>query len=695
MNGRVYVFANVESGVNEQERVVCLDADTGKILWEHRFGIFLTTIVSNRLGWSSPVGDPETGNVYVHGTAGLLICLDASGKVVWQRSLTEEFGRVSGYGGRLHTPVVDGDLLILSFLNSSWGAHGKGAHRYVAFDKRDGKVIWWSDPGGQPLDMTYACPVVAVINGRRLLIAPAADGAVHALQVQTGEKVWTFRLSERGLNTSPVVWGNRVYASHSEENLDSTVMGRVVCIDATGTGDVTDSHELWRLEGLTAGYVSPTIHDGRLYVVDNAANLSAINAETGKPIWSHKIGTVGKGSPVWADGKIYVGEVNGEFHIIEAGADAAKSLDVEAFSNPDGTVVEVYGSPAIANGRVYFLTRNSLYCIGSKSGGSSFTTTHGTQPVGLAPADAKVAKLLVVPGDVEIKPGEKIAFTVRGYDDKGRYLRDVEANWMLPTPPPPPKVGPMAGTPQMGPLVGTLGSGEASFTADAGIPFQAGVVLAKTGDLNATVRVRVAPDIPFREDFEGVAVNGVPGGWIGVQGKCRVVEQDGGKVLKKLANSQSPPFARIFGNIAPVSPAGYTVEADIKGINKGRRFYPDMGLLNCRYQLILVGTTAKPKLRIVGWSPMPRLQKEIDFNWKPKVWYRVKFSVDVSNDQGLLRGKVWPRDEAEPAAWTIEVTDPMPYVAGSPGIYAYSTGVTQDSPGTEVFFDNVKVTRNQ
>jgi hypothetical protein len=60
-----------------------------------------------------------------------------------------------------------------------------------------------------------------------------------------------------------------------------------------------------------------------------------------------------------------------------------------------------------------------------------------------------------------------------------------------------------------------------------------------------------------------------------------------------------------------------------------------------------------------------------------------------------LRGKVWPRDEAEPAAWTIEVTDPMPYVAGSPGIYAYSTGVTQDSPGTEVFFDNVKVTRNQ
>jgi len=252
----------------------------------------------------------------------------------------------------------------------------------------------------------------------------------------------------------------------------------------------------------------------------------------------------------------------------------------------------------------------------------------------------------------------------------------------------------MAGTPQMAALKGIVDS-NGTFTADGETPFQAGLILAKAGDLKATARVRVAPDLPFSEDFDGVADNGVPGGWIGVQGKCRVVEHDGGKVLKKLATSNSPPFARIFGRMAPPVEAGYTVEADVKGVNKGRRFYPDMGLLNCRYRLILMGTTARPKLRIVAWSPMPRLQREVDFNWKPKVWYRMKFSADVMDGKGLLRGKVWPRGETEPTEWTIEATDPAPYPEGSPGLYAYSTGVTQTSPGTEVFFDNVRVTRNR
>ncbi len=341
MDGRAYVFTNVGAGINEQERLVCLDADSGRILWEHRFPVFLTDIVSNRLGWSSPAGDPETGNVYVHGTGGLLICLNRGGKVVWERALYEELGRVCGYGGRLHTPLVDEDLVILSFLNSSWGPHTRGSHRYVAFDKRDGKIVWWSQPGGQPLDTTYACPVVAVINGQRLLIAPNADGAIHALKVRTGEKVWTFSLSKRGLNVSPVVSGNRVYVGHSEENIDTAQLGRIVCIDATGTGDVTKTHEVWRVDAVTVEYCSLAIHDGRLYAIDNSANLMSIDADTGKEIYRHNLGTVGKGSPVWADGKIYVGEVNGRFHIIRVGEDGAESLDVEEFKNPNGTVVEI------------------------------------------------------------------------------------------------------------------------------------------------------------------------------------------------------------------------------------------------------------------------------------------------------------------------------------------------------------------
>lgn len=120
-NGRAYFIGRHGEGVHEQERVVCLDADTGKFVAEHRFNVFHTDIVSVRLGWTTVCGDPKTGNIYAHGTQGLLFCFDKDLKVVWQKSLTEEFGRVSGYGGRVTSPIIDGDLVILGIINSSLG----------------------------------------------------------------------------------------------------------------------------------------------------------------------------------------------------------------------------------------------------------------------------------------------------------------------------------------------------------------------------------------------------------------------------------------------------------------------------------------------------------------------------------------------------------------------------------------------
>ena len=110
-------------------------------------------------------------------------------------------------------------------------------------------VVWTTTPGGPPKNTTYPVAVVAKINGRRLLIDANADGHVYAMDVRTGEKIWSFRVSQGALNSSVVVDGARVYASHNQENTDTTVMGRVVCINGTGTGDITKSHELWRVDG--------------------------------------------------------------------------------------------------------------------------------------------------------------------------------------------------------------------------------------------------------------------------------------------------------------------------------------------------------------------------------------------------------------------------------------------------------------
>jgi len=135
-DGRVFVVSRIGEGVNEQERVLCAEASTGKLIWEYRFNVFLTDIPSARVGWSSPTVDPETGHVFAHGVQNIFVCLDRSGNVVWERSLHEELGVIMGYGGRTHTPVVDGDFVILSFLNSSWGSQNLARHRYAAFDKK-------------------------------------------------------------------------------------------------------------------------------------------------------------------------------------------------------------------------------------------------------------------------------------------------------------------------------------------------------------------------------------------------------------------------------------------------------------------------------------------------------------------------------------------------------------------------------
>src|SRR5262249_16659579 len=150
MGGRVYILNNVGEEITEQERVMCFDADTGKVLWQHKFNVWHTDIVSIRLGWTNLAGDPRTGHVYAHGTQGLLLCLDKEGKVVWSRSLTEEFGRITGYGGRVTSPMVDGDLVLIGMANSSWGPGAKGANRFVAFDRSNGKVVWWTEVPGQP-----------------------------------------------------------------------------------------------------------------------------------------------------------------------------------------------------------------------------------------------------------------------------------------------------------------------------------------------------------------------------------------------------------------------------------------------------------------------------------------------------------------------------------------------------------------
>ena len=660
LNNRVYVIGRVGVDITEQERVACFDAETGNLLWEHRFNVFHSTIPFNRLGWTSLASDRETGYIYAHTISGVFACFDKDGKVVWSHSLTEEFGRFTGYGGRTVTPVVDGNFVILSFLNTSWGSHAAMRHRYFAFDKKTGEVVWTTKPGGPPKDTTYPVSVVAEINGRRLLIDGNSDGHVYAMDVQTGEKVWGFQVSQGPLNASVVVDGTRVYASHNRENTDTTVMGRVVCIDGTGTGDITETHELWRVDGIEAGYSSPAIADGRLYVVDSSANLHCLNGETGEVHWTHSLGTVGKGSPVVADGKIYVGEVNGQFHILQPGENECKTLSTVQIEREPGHYAEIYGSPAIADGRVYFTTEEGLYCLGAQRSSASSQSVLGSSSAGMRMSRGAPASIQIVPTEVLARPGGSLQFSVRTFNDEGvQVIGAKAAEWSL------------------NGLSGTIDE-NGKLTLESSQVGQAGTVSAMIGDLQNSARVRVVPQLPWSEDFESIEEGKSPPHWVRATNRFVVREMDGNKILVKPPARRGLHRSNVY--IGPPTMKDYTVQVDLLG-TKPKRNLPDMGLIANRYTLEMQGN--HQRLQVLSWRSDLRMAKWVKFKWEPNVWYTMKMTVDIVDSTAHVKGKVWAKDEPEPEEWTIIVEDPLPNREGSPGIYGYSPA--------EIYYDNLKV----
>ena len=218
VNGRIYAINLSGKGITEQEEVFVVDAATGKEIWNYKFNCFHTDVPNSRVGWASVAVDPETGYVYANGVQGLVLCLDRDGKLLWSKSTIELYGRITGYGGRTYTPIIDEDRVIVAFNNSSFGPHASGPHRFLAMDKRTGDVVWWGTRAAGRKIRPTPIPVVAVIGGQRLIIAGNADGDLYAIKARTGEKVWGFAASQRGFNSSPVVDGYRVYITHSEEN---------------------------------------------------------------------------------------------------------------------------------------------------------------------------------------------------------------------------------------------------------------------------------------------------------------------------------------------------------------------------------------------------------------------------------------------------------------------------------------------
>lgn len=663
MDNRVYLQNTADKGALEQERVMCFNADNGKLLWEHRFNIYLSDVPPHRVGWASPVGDPETGNVYAFSVGGTLLALSREGKVVWERSLGEDFGLLTTHGGRTVSPLIDKNLVIISGVTFQWGQHARGAHRFMAFNKRTGETMWVSAPGGRPYDTTYAAPIIVNVNGTRLLIQGASDGVVHAIKPQTGEPVWKYEISKRGLNTGVVVYGNTAILTHSEENLDSSEMGMMVAVDAAAKGEIKKDQVKWATYGWQGGFSSPVLDGDRMYQVDNSANLAAFDVKNGKQLWLKSLGTSQKASPVLADGKLYLGTENGKFFILKPSATGCEILDEDQL----GTVAlpdKIIASVAISNGRVFVVSESNMYAIGKKTKPSPFEKM-SVGSLGLVGGDNPATYVQVVPTELILKPGDKVNFRVRLFDAQGNFIREEpSATWSLDQ------------------LKGDVANGQFVVSPDA--IAQAGLVKATVGGVTGSASVRVFPPLPWSENFESMAVNTIPPTWVNTALKFVVRDLNGNKVLVKTTEGSSL-LSRARAYFGPSDWSNYTVEADVNATLK-RRQQGDAGVIAQRYSLTLYGNSQM--LHLEPWQPETERTVTMPYAWKPDTWYRMKLQVEnLPDGKTRARGKVWPASEAEPTAWMIERVDPIPNRQGAPGIFG--------SALAELYFDNVKVYRNQ
>jgi outer membrane protein assembly factor BamB len=686
-DGRVFAFGFYGETTDVEETLICLDVKTGKKLWEYRFRDFISDTTYNRYAIGAPVVDPETGNIYLESTCGVVMALNRDGKLLWEHSMMEEYGRLTFPNGRTGALVVEDDLVITDGITANWGTDGPARNRFYAFDKRTGELVWFSTPGIEPIDSTFATPVYANLGNQRVIYQGTGCGFVVCVNARTGEAVWRYRLSGAGVNADVLLQGpDRLIAVHGKENIDSTSHGRLVSLKIpteypTGQKPVVleKDAEIWRNDDFVAFSSSPLLVNNRVYSTVATGSLVCADANTGKTIWSEKLAPDQlHASPAYADGKFYVPMLHGTVHVLKDAGDKAQILSVNQMGAP------CLGAPAFYGDAVFIFTKEALHCFGPKASAASVPPSVAVAPV--KPSTAPITQIQVVPAEFALAPGQSQKFTVYGLDASGRRVKPVtdEVTWAKFIPPTA--------------LVKSEVDGEIAGNVLKTTPtakMSAGQFQAKWKNLTANTRGRIVAGPGHKETFEsmplgqksptGEEVGFPPLPWLGARVKWHVLEKDGGKVAANRLDVIL--FQRTMNFIGKPDMKNYTVEADVM-TDGTRRVMSSVGLVNQRY---LITLAANSRILEVS-SNHERLKESVAFEAQPNTWYRLKTRVDSdkTGGGGFVRAKLWERGKPEPDKWTIEVKQDKLHDRGAPGVFAFSPQSQK-----RVFIDNLSITANE
>ena len=341
------------------------------------------------------------------------------------------------------------------------------------------------------------------------------------------------------------------------------------------------------------------------------------------------------------------------------------------------------GAPAVSDARLYVVTTKHFYAFQIGTGEVTGKGNWFQLPKDQA---GPVAALQALPQEVMLHPGESQAFVVRGVDAKGYPAGPVtDATWESFIPP----------TAKVKALLDATFTADGKLTALPEAKQSAGAFKATSGKAFGVIRGRILAGLPIQQDFEKVELKEAtltepvtpfaypPLPWIGGRFKWEIRDLEGNKVLYKTLDNVF--FQRAFTFIGSSDMKNYTLTADLM-TDGNRRMKSEVGLINQRYLIAFKGNANELEIS----SNQERLKVAVPFTVPAKAWLTLKTRVDLAADgSGVVRAKAWPKGDAEPEAWTIEVPHQIAHPQGSPGLYGFALQGKQPC-----YVDNISITPN-
>jgi outer membrane protein assembly factor BamB len=382
-DGQVYVGTNNSLALNPQEGgdrgvLMCFRASDGRFLWQHTN----PKLADSNKDWpetgvcSSPL--VEGDRLYYVTNRCELVCLDAHGdgkgnaKVVWKFDMIKELG-VSPHNKAASSPASYGGLVFAATSNGRDASHERvpapKAPSMIAVDKQTGKSVWQANSvGDRILDGQWSSPAVGSIGGVVQVVIGEGDGWVRAYEALTGKKLWEFDTNPKAsawpktrneIVSTPVIWQDKVFIANGQDPESGQGPGHLYAIDATKRGDITESGRLWHFDKIKRSISTGAIANGLLFYADFTGYLHCLDANTGQLYWTHDTLSAVWGSPIAIDGKVYLGDEDGDVLIMDAGKQEKLIATV-------GMGSSIYSTPVPANGTLYLTNRNQLFAIGQK-----------------------------------------------------------------------------------------------------------------------------------------------------------------------------------------------------------------------------------------------------------------------------------------------------------------------------------------